>query len=431
MRNIAKLAFGFILNLCRFILAFTLIFSGLVKANDPVGTTYKIQEYISPFVSLGDNVVVWFAGLLVLIEFLLGIGLLFGICKRMMSRAVFIFVLLMTLITVYVYVYNPISDCGCFGEALKLTNSQTLLKNIILLICASVVLVRPNWQTGFVSDHSSSLVLSYSALFISGVMMFCYLFLPVMDYSPFRIGSNLRETVSVPDSLRPVYDVKLHYKKGHDNIVIDLDDEEPDSTWEYVQTIRILKKSGKRPKVDNFFVTDSLSGEDLTDDIVYDDGYCFLLVSKDLGEANQNSVNQINSMAEYAQRNGYSFYCLTAGDSISSSRWAYETAAEYQICTSEENILKAMMHSNPGLILMHDGKIIKKWSTYNMPDATDQDKSIEELGWDKKGLQNAHRRKTLMMAALVLPLLCIFVIDRFARLMAYLRARRMKAKRSA
>ena len=131
-----------LVNVCRIVLAVTFVLSGFVKAVDPLGTQYKLHDYLAAM-GVGslvpDFVTLVGAVLLAAVEFCLGVLLLFAIRRRMTSRLILILMSIMTALTVWIYIADPVSDCGCFGDALVLTNGETLLKNIVLLACSVVI----------------------------------------------------------------------------------------------------------------------------------------------------------------------------------------------------------------------------------------------------------------------------------------------------
>ena len=137
----------FIANVVRFMLAITLVFSGVVKLNDPIGTVHKFQEYLAAWDwNMPHDLIVLGAVALGVLEFTLGIYLFFGISIRQTSRVTLAFFIMMTLLTAYIVIFNPVDDCGCFGDAVILTNVQTFLKNLLLLAMTVIVVWKPNWH---------------------------------------------------------------------------------------------------------------------------------------------------------------------------------------------------------------------------------------------------------------------------------------------
>ena len=182
-----KAVIHIIINICRLLLAGTFIFSGYVKAIDPLGTQYKINDYLAA-VHLAGIVTDWITltasiGISAL-EFSLGIFLLFAIQRRLTSKLVLGFMVAMTFITLWIAIENPVKDCGCFGDAIQLSNTQTLLKNIVLLISAGVVAYRPLMMLRFVSKSNQWIVTNYTLVFIVVSSVICLYNLPMFDFRP-------------------------------------------------------------------------------------------------------------------------------------------------------------------------------------------------------------------------------------------------------
>lgn len=200
-------------NVCRFVLGAVFVFSGFVKAVDPMGSFYKIQDYLTAFgfISLFPEQLPLFVGMaLAALEFCVGICLFFGIRKKAASAWALLLMLFMTPLTLYLAIANPVSDCGCFGDALVLTNWQTFGKNVVLLLAAVVVFAGHRKIIGFMSDKMDWALSLYSFLFIPAMMAYCLYYLPIMDFRPYRIGSNIREEMNVPDDAKPsVYRLSL------------------------------------------------------------------------------------------------------------------------------------------------------------------------------------------------------------------------------
>ena len=171
-------------NFCRFLLALVFTFSGFVKANDPLGTVYKITDYLEAWgiVDLVPNALVYLASMLMgMVEFTLGIYLLFGIRSRIASSLVLLLMSVMTPLTLWLAIENPISDCGCFGDAIVLTNWETFGKNIVLLLAAISVFKWRKQIFQLVTSKVDWLVALYSTVFIVFYTFFCISKLPVFE----------------------------------------------------------------------------------------------------------------------------------------------------------------------------------------------------------------------------------------------------------
>lgn len=417
-----------IVNICRMALAATFIFSGFVKANDPYGMAYKLQDYLIAFgmSDIPQFLVLAAAVVIAMVEFTMGIYLLFGISRSAVSKLVVLFMSLMTLLTVYIYIYDPVKDCGCFGDAVVLTNFETLIKNIVLLGAALVVVRKPKYQVEFISPNTAWLISLYAVVFILGFSVYCVRSLPFIDYRPFHIGSDIREAVELPDSLMPVYEARIIYEKHGERLELLPEDDDPDSTWTYVETTRKLVKPGGVPEVQNLYMQEPQSDYDISEAILGDEGYTFLLVAPRLEFADDSNVDLINEAYDYAVANGYAFYCLTSSDSIARWHWTEHTGAEYGFLLSDEQTLKTIVRSNPGLVLMRNGVIVNKWSSFDLPDEYELSGRLEAIPAGKICYVPLERKVAYVLMLFFVPLFILTLFDRMA--MGWSFYRRMKRK---
>lgn len=362
-------------NVCRLLLAVTFIFSGFVKANDPLGTVYKLEDYVHAMAwfTLPDTFLLGCAVLLAFFEFTLGVYILFGIKRRTTSLIALVFMVLMTLLTIYIVIANPVEDCGCFGDVLILSNGATLAKNIVLLGAAVLVNRYYRLQKDFLGSAMKWLVAFVSLCFIIGYAVYCIICLPALDFRPYKVGTNLREAVM---SDQQKFDVKIIYEKDGQILELSAEDEDPDSTWTYVETRRTEMATEHLATAD-FYVADA-DGEDVTEDILLADGYTLLLIIPDLMNADEGCVDKVNELYDYAQEKGWGFYCLTSSeDQQAQVYWNEHTGAEYAYYIAEERMLKTVVRGQPGLVLLQDGIIVKKWGNYNLPNEEElEDKTI-------------------------------------------------------
>jgi len=353
-------------NVCRLLLAATFIFSGFVKANDPLGTVYKLEDYVHAMAwfTLPDTFLLGCAVILALFEFTLGVYLLFGMKRKATSAITLAFMVVMTLLTVYIAIANPVEDCGCFGDVLILSNGATLAKNIVLLGAAVLVSRYYRLQKDFLGSTAKWLIAFVSLCLIIVYAVYCIVCLPVLDFRPYKVGTNLREAVT---SNQQKFDVKIVYEKDGQTMELSAEDEDPDSTWTYVETRRTPIETQHLATAD-FYVADA-DGEDVTEEILLADGYTLLLIIPDLMNADEGCVDKVNEVYDYAQEKGWGFYCLTSSeDQRVQTYWNDHTGAEYMYYIAEERMLKTVVRGQPGLVLLQDGVIVKKWGNYNLPD---------------------------------------------------------------
>ncbi len=377
-----------IVNIARFVLATVLILSGFVKAVDPLGTQYKIADYLTAmelgrtlpdFVTLGASV------LLSAVEFVLGICLMFAIRRRLVSRLVLLVMLVMTPLTLWLAVADPVSDCGCFGDALVLTNWQTFWKNVVLLACAVLVAWRPLDMMRFVSKSNQWIVINYTAIFILAVSGWSLYDLPYFDFRPYHVGTNLREG------------------------------------WQK------MMDGEDSPYVD-FFVERIAEGDDITEPMLLNKGYTFLMAAPHLEQADDSQLDRINQLYEYAAGNGYPFYCLTASGPEAINTWRETTGAEYPYCQTDETTLKTMIRSNPGVLLLKDGIIIRKWSHNRLPDEQALDGRLEHTALGQLPGNSVPGKILVILLWYVLPLVLLVIADRLWTWTQWLKKKKVSNK---
>lgn len=410
-----------LVNIARLTLAVTFIFSGFVKAIDPLGFQYKIQDYLAAITDAYNTGLIhdWgtlvAAVLLAAFEFILGINLLFAISRRLTTKIAWLFMLVMTIITVWIFVANPVSDCGCFGEALVLTNGQTLMKNIVLLALATFLAWKPLDMVRLISRHNAWIVSNFSALFILAMSVYCLYKLPIIDFRPYHIGANIPEGMEIPEGAeQPKFDTKLIYEKDGEQKVFTMETL-PDSTWTFVDSKSEQISEGYVPPIHDFSILyndEEGNEEDITEDILSDPNYTFLLIAPHLETADESQFGKINMIADYAQRRNYRFLCLTASTKNAIEHWTDITGAEYQFANTDETTLKTIIRSSPGLLLIKDGKILQKWSHNILPKLDEKSPVLEKTEYGKENTEFSSNVLSKILLWYVLPLMVLTLFDR-------------------
>ena len=404
-----------VVNVCRFVLAATFIFSGYVKAIDPLGTLYKLKDYAAAMSLNGllpDWVLVGVAIALGALEFALGVFMLFAVRRHVVSRIMLAFMAAMTMLTLWIFVADPVKDCGCFGDALKLTNGETLLKNIVLIACAALVAWRPTDMARFISRSNQWIVRYYTVAYIVITSVYSLYTLPIFDFRPYHVGTNIKQGMEIPEGAeQPEFESTFLLRKNGETREFTLDNY-PDSTWEYVDTRTVQTKKGYEPPIHDFALTTCDTGEDITEQVLTKKGYTFLLVSPRLAVADDSNFGDIDQIYEYAEENGADFYCVTASANDEIERWRDLTGAEYHFCNADETTLKTMIRSNPGLMLLKDGTIIGKWSHNTLPQTDDLTAPLQQLTIGKAQNDSTTERLLIVLLTFFLPLSALTLADR-------------------
>lgn len=353
-------------NACRVLLAVVFMVSGFVKAVDPVGFMYKITEYsvALDLAQLSSSWMLFFALLFSGVEFVAGFFLLTGIWRKTVATFILVMLLFYTPLTLYIAIENPVPDCGCFGDAFLLGNWQTFAKNAFLLAMAVAVAVKNSLYRRCLSSKSRWMAVLFALAYILLVEGMSVWHLPVIDFRPYAIGTNLREAV---EDVPPVYENASVYEKGGEQRTF-ATDSLPDDTWNYIGSSNRLVKEGRRATVNDFVFLDRVTGDDYASEILADTGYVVLVVMESLEVADESRVDKINDIYDYCGDNDIPFYAATSSADDAVEVWCRRTGAEYSLLWADDIALKTMVRANPGLLLIKDGYIIEKWNITDVPD---------------------------------------------------------------
>ena len=420
-----------IVNLCRIIVAVTFIFSGFVKAIDPIGTQYKLQDYLGAIGMAGilpNWTLLAVAVFLAAIEFCIGIFMLFAIQRRLISKLTVAFMAFMTMVTMWIVVADPVKDCGCFGDALHLTNTETLIKNIMLLVCSLAIMYRPLAMFRFVSKSNQWIVTNYTIVFIlvsSGLSLY---YLPIFDFRPYHIGVNIPRGMEIPKGAKlPQFKTTFIMEKNGQRKEFTLDNY-PDASWKFIDSKTVQTSEGYIPPIHDFSITDNKTGLDLTNSVLSHKGYTFLLIAPHLETADDSNFGDIDRLYEYAQSYDIPFYCLTASTTKAIKRWIDLTGAEYPFCITDEAVLKTIIRSNPGLLLLKDGTIINKWSHNNLPNEAKLSRPISQSSLGKMPKDSVPAKILEIVLWFILPLTLLTLADRLWAWSKWVRLKEQKDK---
>ena len=399
---------------CRFLLAGVFIFSGFVKAVDPWGTFYKIQDYLIAMGIPGGipDLFLFLASVfLACLEFCLGAYLFFGIRRRITPRLVLLMMSVMTPLTLWLAVANPISDCGCFGDAIQMTNWETFGKNVLLLVAAVSVY---KWRKSIfplVTIRFDWLIALYSWIYIFGIIIYSYWNLPIFDFRPYHVGADIRQGMVIPDGeTPPVFETRFVMQKNGVKKEFTIENY-PDSTWTFVDSYMIVKEKGYEPPIHDFSIVKVNDGEDITDQVLQDANYTFLLVAHQLDKADESCIDLISELYDYSIENNYGFYCLTSTSDDDIEGWCERTGAEYPFAIMDNITLKTIIRSNPGLILLKEGKVVNKWSVNNIPDEYQLVDRLENLPIGYATVQPLLNKIILTFLWFFIPLMFVCLLD--------------------
>ena len=395
----------------RFTLALVFAFSGFVKAVDPIGTVHKLVEYSEVFgVAMHPALLLVGAWLLIGIEYVMGLALFFGLYRRFYLTLMIAFLAVATPFTYWLAVANPVSDCGCFGDAIMLSHWQTLAKNVVLLLMAITVFVERKRIWRIISERTQWLVFVYAAASIALFMQYNLRHLPVWDFRPYTIGTNIVDAMSVPEGApSDEYETLFVLEKDGEQRTFTFDNY-PDSSWVFVRRESRLVSQGYVPPITDFYLT-TLEGEDVTWDVLEHSGYTFLLVARNIKRANESMLDIINDLYDYAKVGEHPFYMVTASTAESIDEWIEHTGAAYPYLNADETLLKTMLRANLGLVVLKDATIVGKWSATDIPHDKQLSGGMENNAALAISPREVQRRKITAALWMFLPLLLFVVCD--------------------
>jgi len=350
----------------RLILGLVFIFSGFVKAVDPLGSAYKFHDYFFAFgVGFLDWLSLPLAILLCTAEFIAGVSIVTGLRLKTGIWLALLFMIVFTPLTFILALTNPVSDCGCFGDAVHLTNWQTFAKNIILLIPAVFLFME---RKKIIPVFSESREWLFTGI-ITGLFILFPLYnlkyLPVIDFLPYKKGVRIADKMVIPEGVEPdIYNTTFIYEKEGIKKEFALSDYPAnDTTWIFVDQKSVLVKKGYVPPIHDFSIT-TTGGSDVTQQLLSNKGYTLIMISKKLEKAEKGRLENGFETGKYCISNGIDFYVVTA--SASGDLNEFENGLTF--CTADETTLKTIVRANPGYILLKDGVIMGKWSWANLPE---------------------------------------------------------------
>jgi uncharacterized membrane protein YphA (DoxX/SURF4 family) len=411
-------------EISRVILGATFIFSGFVKAVDPFGTAYKIEDYLAAFNLSSLSFLAMTGSVLQSVaEFAMGACMLFGLYRKWNSRLTLVVMIFMTTLTFYLAIADPVDDCGCFGDALIITNWQTFYKNIVLLICSIIVFRYCERISNLFTGKTYWLAFMYIFIFIALFTFRNYLYDPLFDFRPYRPGADLPKLMNVEDGRGREEQTLLVYSK--DGIEKEFtEDNYPweDSTWVFVRMDTKVIKEGEKPAIKDFSInklvfnpekTEVETQLDITREVLSDSNYVFLMVAPSLTNMSVSYLSSFEDVENYAMDHDYGFFCVTASATDEIIKWSNENTINFDFCTADGRMLKTVIRSNPGLILLKDGIVINKWADIDVPAEEDLTKPLADLPYGQLIDVKAENRKNLtgICLAFLFPLLLLKGFD--------------------
>jgi uncharacterized membrane protein YphA (DoxX/SURF4 family) len=414
-----------ITDIARYFVGVLFIFSGIVKANDPLGFSYKLEEYFEEFAKLGEYVgflepffhfcydyALPQAIFIVILEVILGVAILVRFRTRLTAWLLLLLILFFTALTFASAYFGIVKTCGCFGDAIPLTAWESFYKDVILSVLIIIIFIRqksisisetgmndfvlagigslvmlklsydlewffPFWFTAItfavfflvrLLDHHKApwITTGLATIAMSFFTFYTYSYLPVKDFRAYASGKSISEQMKgVPDKLKYYY--ILRDKETGEEKEFEKFPENYQEKYEYVDSRTEIIEKGVEPKILDFSIM-TAEGEDLTEDFLQSGKFTFLLISYDLDQAVLQPQQRINELAKTLMDKGYRFTGLTASVPEKAISFVQANNSPFNYLFCDQIVLKTIIRSNPGLMLIKDGQVYGKWHYNELPE---------------------------------------------------------------
>jgi uncharacterized membrane protein YphA (DoxX/SURF4 family) len=354
----------------RFLLGAVFIFSGIVKAIDPLGSAYKFMDYFAAFnMQWMDSFAVFLSIFMSALEFIIGAALFFGIVNRLASWGGLLFMSFFTPLTLYLAIKNPVTDCGCFGDALIMTNWETFYKNVALIIFAIVTFIYRKKFKKILSCKKELILAVVLALIPVFISIYGLRHLPIIDFRAWKVGSSMKLDTSVEDKYYVSYQNKETGEiQEYLSPNFPWDDPEWVENWEFIG-----QRVDAAPFPENYIYIGDENGQDYFKTFTQHPDYQFLLVMYYIEDANLKNMENIKQFAIKSFENNIDFIAITGSTPKTVAEFKETQDIQFEVFYSDEITLKTIIRSNPGLVLIKDGTILDKWSHRDIPKFEDID----------------------------------------------------------
>jgi uncharacterized membrane protein YphA (DoxX/SURF4 family) len=351
----------YIIALVRIFVGVLFIISGLVKLNDPIGFSIKLSEYFSEEVlnlTFLEPFVLWLALFVVVYEILLGVFLLIGYKPKFTLWGLILMIIFFTFLTFYSAYFNKVTDCGCFGDAIKLTPWGSFTKDIVFLVLILILFAGIRHIKPLFNRFGLVLIsfLSFIACLWFGYHVIMHL--PTVDFRPYKVGLNIKDGMSIPeDAPKPVIDYYWKFNNNGKEEIITTNGNYPEVEGEFISVETEVIKKGYEPPIHDFSI--ERDGEDVTKQMLEEENL-IMIVAYDLNKIEDEGADKLKTISDVAVKNGYKVIGMTASgeDEQQQLKQTYQLDFDFYFC--DETALKTIVRSNPGVLKLNKGTIIQK-----------------------------------------------------------------------
>ncbi|MBV8389203.1 MAG: DoxX family protein [Mucilaginibacter sp.] len=362
---------------CRIFVGLLFIFSGLIKINDPLGFSYKLEEYFEVFhIGFLSGFALSISIILCSLEVFLGFALLIGVRAKSVAWGLLLLIIFFAFLTFYSAYFKVVQTCGCFGDAIPLTPWQSFSKDLVLLLLIIILFINRKTIEPLFSKKKGDNLLIGSAVLAVCIGLYTYNFMPVIDFLPYKVGASIPDEMKTPLGAKPdeyeiTYNLK-NKKTGETKVMSDKDYLKTgiwkDNNWAVVGTPQNkLVKKGYSPPIKDLSIQDG-QGNNYTNELLSNPYNSLIVVAYDLDHTNVEAIGKLNAMAanlihDFNTRT----ILLTSNSAKDAEAFAKKNHLVMEIFYADEVPLKSMVRANPGILLLKNGVILNKWHYHSMP----------------------------------------------------------------
>ncbi len=357
-----------LLSLTRVIVGVLFIFSGLIKANDPMGLSYKMLEFFEVWgIHFLDNYAVAFALLMNGFEIIAGVAVLLGWQMRTFSWLLLLLIIFFTFLTGYALLSGKIKTCGCFGDCIPLTAKQSFIKDLILLVLIVFIFLKRNTIAPLLPRGINAALVSLTIVFCIIFQWYVLTYLPVVDCLPYKPGNNLIEQMTIPEGAQPdSFAIKFVYKKDGKDVAFDAEhfpDDFNDSAYVFVDRVQELVRPATGSAAITDFVLYNRNGDDTTLAILQQQGIYILLLTKDAQQAQKDWATNAKKVVVAAQEKNIPFFVVTS--TINSAQQQMPATENIHYLRGDATVIKTAGRVNPTYIVMNGPTVVAKFANDN------------------------------------------------------------------
>jgi len=350
-------------NFLKYFVGILFIFSGLIKVNDPIGTSIKLKEYFevfsndfAPFFKIFIPYSLALAVFVVVLEVVLGIALLLHFRMKLTSWLFLLLIAFFTFLTFYSAYFNKVTECGCFGDAIPLTPWQSFAKDVVLSVFVILIFIRRNHFKPFMGVRTGDILIGLAFLANIYLSVHAIRHLPYIDFRPYKVGNN------IPGLMSPSEPYKYKYIMEKDGEEFEFVDYPTDTTYKYKDMILLNPEA--QPKITDYHIwTDD--GEFTEESFIGDK---LFIIFYDVSKSKSRNMDKITDLIKSVEGR-VEVWALTASADTEFEAFRHEHQLAIPYFYADMTVLEAIIRSNPGLWLMSDGTVAGKWHHNDVPDA--------------------------------------------------------------